>query len=358
MKSAIIAVAILLIFSAIALAQDPPPEITITQNGPTAPGFIFLTSTTPRGMMIMDNSGGQIFWRPFPGNRVTDFKVQPNGLLSHFDANDESFQILNDRYETVDTVKAANGFTVDLHEFIIDDNGHYLFLIYDRIEPFDLSVYGGYMTATLVSTIIQELDTDKNVVFEWRDLDHIPISDTVMDLTTPIVDYAHGNAIEIDSDGNLLLSSRHLSEITKIDRQTGAIIWRLGGAGNQFTFTNDAGFGLQHHIRRLDNGHITLFDNGEAARGYSRGVEYEINEVMMTITRTWEVTGPFASCCGNAQRLPNGNTMIAWGPTGYFNEVTPMGDVVWEAAMAEGFSYRVFRFPWLARYYLPVMWKQ
>ena len=35
--------------------------------------------------------------------------------------------------------------------------------------------------------------------------------------------------------GHLLISSRHMDEVTKIDRQTGEIIWRLGGKNNDFT---------------------------------------------------------------------------------------------------------------------------
>ncbi|MBK6877832.1 MAG: hypothetical protein IPG99_15635 [Ignavibacteria bacterium] len=38
------------------------------------------------------------------------------------------------------------------------------------------------------------------------------------------MDYCHGNALEIDYDGNIILSSRNMSEITKISRSSGNII--------------------------------------------------------------------------------------------------------------------------------------
>ena len=81
-------------------------------------------------------------------------------------------------------------------------------------------------------------------------------TDTVgVDLTGAIVDYAHGNAIEVDGDGNLILSSRHFSEVTKINRLSGEIMWRWGGKNNQFTFIGDStGFSYQHTIRRLPAG--------------------------------------------------------------------------------------------------------
>lgn len=86
------------------------------------------------------------------------------------------------------------------------------------------------LTLQLWDAIIQELDQSKNVVFQWRSWDHFRITDaTHEDLTAALVDYVHANALEVDNDGNILLSSRHLDEITKIDRQTGNIIWRLDG---------------------------------------------------------------------------------------------------------------------------------
>ncbi len=112
--------------------------------------------------------------------------------------------------------------------------------------------------------VIQELDAGHNVVFQWRTWDHYAITDaTHEDLTAATIDYVHANAIEIDADRNLLLSCRHMDEITKIDHVSGDILWRMGGKHNQFTFVNDSiGFSHQHALRRIANGDFTLFDNG------------------------------------------------------------------------------------------------
>lgn len=353
----ILSILIWLSFPILILAQSPPNVSTVVLSEP-APGFIFLTPANPHSIGIMSNSGVFVFWQDLNTSQATDFKPHENGMLSYFDGNDNAHHILNNQYEEVDTVQAVNGYDSDLHEFIIDDNGHYLFLIYAQI-PYDLSPYGGYVTATLQTTIIQELNENKDLVFEWNILDHIPVTDSNQPLDMPLVDYPHGNAIEIDNDGNLLLSSRHLDEVTKIDRTTGAIIWRLGGKANQFSFMNDSGFAMQHDVRRLDNGNLTLFDNGTEARNYSRAVEYEIDEVNKTARLVWQVTGPWARCCGNVQRLPNGNTLVNWGNTGYITEIdATTNDVIWEAQFSQGFTYRAFRFPWMVRHWLPVMFKQ
>ncbi len=178
----------------------------------------------------------------------------------------------------------------------------------------------------------------------------MPIGDTEVTInTTDPVDFLHTNAIAVDDDGNWLLSHRNFSEITKISRQTGDIIWRMGGAGNEFTFTNDIGFWKQHNINRLDNGHLLLFDNGNNhTPPHSRAVEYIVDEVAKTVT-LHEVYPPgiggFSVAMGNVQRLSNGNSMIGWGTQPKLTEVQAGGSVALEMLLGS-ITYRVFRFPW------------
>lgn len=334
---------IFLSFPLAVLAQSPP-EITITHYDPTqtASGVILLTPGS-NYIQITSSSGQILYQKEAPSS--FDFRMQPDGTLSYrrIISGVRLVENLDPNYQIIETVHAI-GYDegVDAHEVIKFGPDHWIYFIYDEIQPFDLSAYGGYMTATLISTVIQEQQNGV-VLFEWHDLDHVPISDSVANLTQPRVDYAHGNGFDIDHDGHILASFRNTSQVLKINRQTEAVIWRLGGAANQFNFTNDVGFALQHDIRRLDNGHITLFDNGNASRGYSRAMEYEINETTMTLTRTMEITGPFAFCCGNVQRLPNGNTFVNWGAAGVISEHAPDRAIVWRAEFESGFTYRAYR---------------
>ena len=99
------------------------------------------------------------------------------------------------------------------------------------------------------------------------------------------------NAIDIDEDGHILIASRHFSEVTKIDRRTGQVIWRLGGPHSDFVFVDDPldGFSCLHDIRALGNHHYTLFDNGnDHDPPVSRAVEYELDPNDMTATLIWE----------------------------------------------------------------------
>jgi len=202
--------------------------------------------------------------------------------------------------------------------------------------------------------ILQELDRDKNVVFQWRSWDHFLLSDYQGSGSGGAsLDYVHGNAIDIDTDGNWPVSSRHLSEITKINRETGEVMWRWGGKRNEFTFVNDSiGFSFQHAIRRLENGNVTLFDNGNGhTPNFSRAVEYELDENAKTARLVWEYRNTpdvYGFAMGYVQRLMNGNTLISWGAASTaVTEVTAEGEKVFELSFEPGtFSYRAFRYEW------------
>jgi hypothetical protein len=225
-----------------------------------------------------------------------------------------------------------------------------------------MSPYGGNPDATVTGEVIQELDASKNVVFQWRTWDYLPITDSYADLTTNIVDLIHANALAVDANGDILFSMRHLSSIIKIDRQTGNLDWILGGKQNQFSFINENEsnapnyFSFQHDIRVLPDGNITLFDNGtQHTPQYSRGVEYKLDEQNKTATLVWEYRHSpdiFASANGSVQRLENGNTILGWGQASaagspMFTEVHPDNTVALEFTMSAGQkSFRALKYPW------------
>ncbi|MCB0165380.1 MAG: aryl-sulfate sulfotransferase [Anaerolineae bacterium] len=347
----------------------PAITITISTKGARAAGYLFLSNisgnTTPY-LLIIDDQGEPVYYKKV--NQPTgDFKKQPNGQLTYWDQSALAFQVMNASYQIVDTYQAGNGYEADGHGLQLLPNGHALLMIYD-LQTIDMSqiVPGGVPTATVAGLVVQELDTAKNVVFEWRSWDHFAITDTTVNTTSARIDYAHGNAVEQAHDGHLLISSRNLNEITKIDRNTGEVLWRLGGKQNEFTFINDnTNFYKQHDIRSLPNGHITLFDNGnDREPPYSRVVEYQLDEINKTATLISEYRNKpdiFASALGSAQRLSNGNILIGWGngpnsdeKAGWDNvrppnvtEVNPDGTKVFELTFAPpNVSYRAFRFPW------------
>lgn len=348
------------------------PTISITTNlEDKADGYLFLSNFTVDWtafdfsrsipyLLILDSDGEPVFHQRMP-LITADFKTHGNGLLSYYVGGSGEFTVMNNSYEIVDTWRGV-GYGADIHEFLMLPNGNVIIMIYD-FQQLDMSQYveGGDPNATVVGLILQEIDAERNLLFQWRSWDHFEFTDSHVDLTSDNVDYVHGNSIEVDTDGNWIISSRGLDEITKINRQTGAIMWRLGGKRNQFLFEPSQGepFLEQHDARRLENGNLQLFDNRSQTGPYARAVEYELDEVNMVARRVWAYQEPAARgslAMGSARRLDNGNTLIGWGsmyPS--VSEVDPNGQVQFELSFQQHNepgnliitnSYRAFKLPW------------
>jgi hypothetical protein len=342
------------------------PAISVTSHASgTADGDIFAgifawdKSTPISYLVILDNQGQPVYYQRMP-NYAHDFTVLPNGNLAYYDWNRSAFIIMDSSYREINLLKPGQGYQANEHELQLLPNGHYLWLV-DETRIVDLSklVANGNPRASVTGQVIQELDQKEHVVFEWHTLDYIPITDSDQDLTAGQIDYSHSNAVQQDTDGNLLLSSRHIDEIIKINRQTGAIMWRLGGKENQFAFmlapgvSGPAEFYKQHDVRRLPDGHISIFDNhNDHQPQVSRALEYVVDETAKTATLVWAynaTASDFALAMGNVQRLPNGNTFIGWGSHLYPNitELKPDGTKALEIDFGQSYvSYRAFRFPW------------
>lgn len=163
------------------------------------------------------------------------------------------------------------------------------------------------------------------------------------------LDWTHTNSVSMfKEDGIVYINSRNFSTFFKIDMATGAIIWRLGKNGD-FTFVGNSEnpwFELAHEpeINGVNGNKVIFFDNGTAERGFSRIVEYTIDETNMTAEMTFEFDGRdlgkgwWSEYWGDADRMVNDNIFVTAGfydmqQTSRFFEVTHEGEVVWELFM-------------------------
>jgi len=349
------------------------PWIDVAVSGNPSPGYLFLAGfkqsdlalrSVPHYLVILGNDGIPVFFRKTPGPGALDFKVQSDGRLSYFQYGKDLYYLMDNTYTVCDSLW-TRGYQTDIHDLQMLPNGNALIMGCDY-QTVDMSkiVEGGDPSATVKGLIVQEIDVDKNVVFEWRSWDHFDILDAVgVNFAVNRIDYVHANSIELDGDGNILVSCRHMDEITKIDRDTGDIIWRMGGKNNEFTLVgDDEWFSHQHSARRIPGGTLTVFDNGNLADPReSRALEYEVDETAMTATRVWQYRNDPAihgSAMGNVQRLPNGNTLIGWGSTNpNVTEVHPDGTKALEMTFeTDTFTYRAFRYDWKGIATAPYLW--
>jgi hypothetical protein len=353
------------------------PHVTITQNNNPSSDYIFLNNWGPPNYNVIFNTSGSPVWYWKTPDKRRDFKVQSNGWITMlirdgYGGSGEGHIALTENFEYIKSIRATNGYYTDEHElFMLPDSGY--FLIGRRETSVDMSQYvtGGQTNATVRENCIQEFTADDQLIFIWRAWDHFDIRDLeVDDLTGAYIRFPHMNAIFTDEDGHILLSSRHLSEISKIHRQTGEFIWRLSGApgspNSDFQFVDDPlnGFRNQHAIRSLGNNRYALFDNGNLhSPPVSRALEYEIDTVQMTATLVWDqrtdLDNIFSRYMGNTQRLPNGNTHINWAVGDILPiaaEVTPEGETEFEMWFEKGYHcYRSFRHPWEGKSIIPYL---
>ncbi len=215
------------------------------------------------------------------------------------------------------------------HHFEKLENGHYMAI-------------KNQLVRRVIGDVIVMMKPNHKEIWTWRSMDHLK-----PDLTSykgpGFHDYMHGNSLQADLDrGAVYYNARHQSAVFKISRQTGKILWRLGQGG---TFKADPKvphpwFQQAHAVEVQPNGNVLLYDNGLGARGFSRAVEYRLDEVNKTATIAWQYSGyperPWQTLYwGDADRLPNGNTLITAGTwakkqNSLIFEVTPDHQLVWE----------------------------
>ena len=347
------------------------PNIQSEELGPHYNGRIFLAPMVSSHHLLILESDGSPFYHSDPSiTRRLHFGPINDSLLYYGDPGIVAFVLADAGLNVLDTVTCQNGYSTDLHDFVYKANGNRVLMSYDP-QSVDMSavVPGGNPAAIVEGLVLQELDPQDNLLFQWRSWDHFQITDAQsvgalpFNFTGGYLDPVHGNSIDVLADGDLLISSRHMNEVTRIDRATGAVVWRMGGANNQFSFINDPlnGFHSQHDARMLPNGHITIFDNGLGhTPPRTRVVEYALDEQAHTATLVWSyqnLANQPTVVSGNAQRLPNGNTFINWSnPVSGTNlntmleEVDPAGNPVFRLHVPTSspfeWSYRAYRYAW------------
>jgi hypothetical protein len=217
------------------------------------------------------------------------------------------------------------------HDGRLLQNGNALLLCATELpEDAAARVQGGQQGTEVNGKIwadyLVEVTKEGRTVWEWRTWDHLDPAEYPISFSENVrSEWTHGNAVVELADGNLLVSFRNISTIVEIDRQSGRVVWQLGAPV----------LSGQHAPTPLPNGNILIFDNGphrlDQPFPFSRVIE--VNPATKELVWKYEEAFPpsfYSDRISNAQRLPNGNTLINEGEYGRFFEVTPEGEVVWE----------------------------
>ena len=174
------------------------------------------------------------------------------------------------------------------------------------------------------------------LLFQWDSLDHVPLTDTyepaVKSAGAPY-DYFHINSVQLQQDGNLLISARNTWAAYEVDHQTGQVVWTLGGKNSSYKLGSGAEFAFQHDVRLHTDTDptVTLFDDGggppqdphRVARDHGPAGRQDQDRD----ARDQDVHSPAlaASFEGNVQELPGGDDFVGWGQQPYFTEYDSRG---------------------------------
>jgi hypothetical protein len=330
------------------------------------PERIFLTPGN-RWLLVVNRDVDPLYYRALAPARVADFKQHrlPGGKVVHSFAggdDDGKVYLLDDQFREIGQVtllpnRDHGSLPIDPHDFLLLGDDHYVVIAYHE-KTVDLSSLNPAWAsaAPVVAALIQEIDHGR-VVFEWDSTDEASLyADSINGnafTTTEVSDYVHLNSIQVDpTDGNFILSLRNTSSVLKLDRSTGATIWTLGGASDQFGLTAQRRFSHQHHARKLDNGVLTIFDNGNNTHP-TRIVSFVLDERNKTVTAfdvAYQRPAQQADSAfmGSVTRREGSRYIIGWGgradTTSTWPAVTEVVDgvPVWSLTFAAAtvFSYR------------------
>lgn len=242
--------------------------------------------------------------------------------------------VLDENYNEIDRVLyllpdngAPEGQPLENHQFTILGEKHYLLSSYvgKRVTNIPEDVPHSRLGARVVACVLQEIK-DGTLVWQWDSTEHPELYGMSMEgndffnETVQWADYAHFNAIFVDPrDNNFLCSFRNLDAILKLDRETGEILWVLGGKKDQFGLTEQQKFLRQHDVQITKDGGLTLFNNGNVDSSWTDGatsiLKFYLNEETRSVTgfESFAVERSFSNCMGSAQELSDGHYIIGWG---------------------------------------------
>jgi hypothetical protein len=354
-----------------------PAAVQITdQSGNRSPADIFLSpqqGPLQNGPMIVAPDGSLVWFHPLPaGEMAADFRVQRYqhrrvltwwqgysgaGIGVGEDVIDSA------SYQQLAVIRAANGLSADLHEFVITPDETALITAYYPVY-WNVPVDGRPSRRIVLDSVVQEIDIRTGLVlFQWDSLDHVPLSDSYEPIpksTGQPYDYFHINSVQETAAGNLIISARNTWAAYEISGKTGAVIWTLGGKRSSFAMGPGTRFAFQHDVRlhTRAGSTVTLFDDGAGPpqiERQSRGETLGLNAAGRTATliRSERHSPPLLSQFeGDVQSLPDGDQFLGWGQSPYFTEYDSAGQTVLDGHFVDAnSSYRAYRFPWSATPY-------
>jgi hypothetical protein len=328
-----------------------PADLPAFTAGPAGAGpGLFVFSSGVFGLVI-DRAGRVVWYRRFPGNGPgLNFMAQPTGTfvgrLITPDSTDEDPMVeIDPAGNEVRALRCVNR-PVRFHDVLLQPDGSY-WLLCDDTRILDLTPVGGMAAAAVTATTLQHVSPAGALLFEWNAFDHFLITDLdSVSYAGAAVNFTHGNSFDVDTDGHLLLSFRSLNEITKVDATTGAVLWRMGGRRNQFTFAGapDPGFSRQHNVRVVGPGRFIILDNVGGSESRYERYAWDASTRTATLEQSYGSTpGVQTLIGGSVQQSGPDRYVVSFGTEGRVEEFDATGATLWSIVGNPGYVFRAQR---------------
>jgi hypothetical protein len=383
------------------LPHDFPP-MTWTPHpavGSPSPGYYLVGNATvlvaQNGYaMILDGNGVPVWYAVEAERGALNVDDVVAGAVSFIGAPVVSSYEVHHLSPLATTYVGATGETSDEHELRALPGGDYLTFLKRQVMA-DLSGLvvplpdGGTETLGpddyVLDCDIAEVDGSGNILWQWYGTDHF---DVVKDVTyfsfAPVgpgggvvLDAFHCNSIDVDSSGNLLVSARNMDTVFYIEKSSGRVLWKLGGAAYSTDgatyLTANSPFFRQHDARfqtswtsACSGGELSVFDDETGEPGPARAALYDVH-IGATLgdggttdcgasdggasgaTLTWEYENKSAvEIMGSFRLEADGSRLIGWGSNGglVFSEVDAKGQDLLDLSFTNGeASYRAVKVP-------------
>ncbi len=173
--------------------------------------------------------------------------------------------IMDENFKVIDRLQlmSHNGrpaYPVETHSFVMMDDGHYIITGY----YYTVDYQAPWKNKKIAVPVIQEIKNGQ-LIFEWCANDYPELFKTCMEGCNhqdDYQDYLHLNSVAVDpNDENLIVSFAASSQVIKINRINGKIMWKLGGLSDDFNLSDEQFFLRQHDAQMTKDGWLVLFDN-------------------------------------------------------------------------------------------------
>ena len=320
-------------------------------------------------VVVFDQHGVPVWWQHEGlgtlGGQMVEYEGEPYIYWRQEGLRQESFiEDLHQLHELDGTLAhqfESPRLTTDGHEFDLRKNGDAWLISYVPRENADFSDIGGPESAWSAEAIVEQV-RDGKTIWRWSTRRNIHSYEARRILESNFdgkddgsvedpFDRVHMNSVDHAGD-RVIVSLRNTDAVYGIDRATGEIAWKLGGAetpeslriiGDYYEYPS----GAQHDARVLPDGTLSVFDNRTGLESPPRVTRWRIDEEKMTATLVEAYEDPQvpgSAATGSSRFSRDGSLFVYWGDSHLMTEFSPERSIAFRLSI-DGMAYRAFPVP-------------